>query len=423
MRSGEADEPGSSDYNKRLWRRERNETTIHQTQPQKESAGSNEWDVPAGLLHNVSQPHHLCFHQFENHLVVSDDRDIVSVWDWEKHIRLARFSNGNAVNARITDIKFINEDDQGLLMVGSADGICKIYRNYESSSEVELVTAWRALTELTPSNINSGLVSEWQQGQGRLLVGGDFKTIKVWSAAKELCTEEIPARSGSCVTSITADQVAGDIFVVGFGDGAVRVYDRRLPSREAMVKVWKEHRAWVVNVHMQRGGLRELVSGSRHGDIKLWDIRRDTPHLAFQATPGTLRSLSVHEHAPILAVGSDHGQVRLFNTDTTKFLAGFTPHQAVETGGFTASGNASASNFLHLANNSNFTGGSTKNPITATAFHPHRMMIAGAGLGEGDVGIFKCRIGKVDRAAEFGWEGENGHPGAVGGGVVASWTG
>lgn len=68
-----------------------------------------------------------------------------------------------------------------------------------------------------------------------------------------------------------------------------------------MVQAWRSHKQWIVNVHMQRGGMRELVSGSRNGEIKLWDIRMKEQIRHFVATKNTLRTLSVHEHAPVLA--------------------------------------------------------------------------------------------------------------------------
>lgn len=73
------------------------------------------------------------------------------------------------------------------MMTGSSDGVIKIFRNYESE-DVELVSAFRALTDLLPSNKNAGLVLDWQQGQGKLLVAGDVKVIRVWNAATEICT-------------------------------------------------------------------------------------------------------------------------------------------------------------------------------------------------------------------------------------------
>jgi len=164
MKDSEAEEPGSLEYNKRLWRRTRNEQIINETQPLKEIAGVSHWQNTLAILDNdAHQPVKLLFHQFEPHLVIADDRDGVFVWDWHQHIRLNSFSNGNKDGARITSLKFLNEDDVALLMVGSSDGILKIYRNYESPQDIELLTAWRALSDLVPSNRSSGLVVEWQQ--------------------------------------------------------------------------------------------------------------------------------------------------------------------------------------------------------------------------------------------------------------------
>ena len=110
-----------------------------------------------------------------------------SIWNWKDSPRLNRFSNGNPLGSKIDETRFINEDDQALLMTGSSDGIVKVFRNYESKKHVELVSAFRALTNLLPSNKNAGIVLDWQQGQGKLLVGGDVKGIRIWNAATEIC--------------------------------------------------------------------------------------------------------------------------------------------------------------------------------------------------------------------------------------------
>lgn len=78
MKPNEPDEPGSDDYNARLWRRVRNEKTLAMTQPLKGLAGASHWDIPNGFFNNGSQPMKMCFHQFEDHLVVADDRD--NIW-------------------------------------------------------------------------------------------------------------------------------------------------------------------------------------------------------------------------------------------------------------------------------------------------------------------------------------------------------
>lgn len=305
MRPSEADEPGSLDYNERLWRRNRNDKIIGSTQPLKDMAGTGRWDVPAGILTNSAPPMKMVFHQFEDHLAVSDDRDTVTIWDWHHERQLSRFSVGNPRSSRISEMRFINEDDQALLMTGSSDGVIKIFRNYESQKNVELVASYRALTDLVPSTHNAGLVFEWQQGQGRVLVAGDLRVIRVWQAGSELSVADIPARSGSCVTSLTSDQVEGNILIAGFGDGAVRVYDQRNRPAESMVRVWKEHKSWIVGCHLQRGGMRELISAERSGTVRLWDIRNEKSVGVIKGRSdggmGTTRTLSVHEHAPVFA--------------------------------------------------------------------------------------------------------------------------
>ena len=189
-------------------------------------------------------------------------------------------------------------------MAGSSDGVIRIYRHYDSDEGIELASAWRALTHMVPSNVNSGMVFDWQQVSGRLLVAGDVKVIRVWEAGREVCVADINARSGSCVTSLTSDQMTGDIFVAGFGDGAVRVFDIREKPQTAMVKKWKDtnDQDWVRSVHMQRGGQRELLSASRNGKVKLWDIRMDKPLKTIRTTRDVLRTASTHEHLPVFAV-------------------------------------------------------------------------------------------------------------------------
>ena len=298
-------------------------------------------------------------------------------------------------------------------MTGSSDGVIRLFRNYESASSVELITAFRALTDLEPSNKAAGLVFDWQQSRGLILVAGDIRSIRVWNAGTEICTADINARSGAPITSLTSDQVEGNLFIAGFGDGALRLYDQRERPAAAMARVWKEHKAWVTNVHLQRGGQRELVSACRNGEVKLWDLRWDKSIKTIKATKDTLRTLSVHEHAPVFAVGTDRHAIRIFSmmenpsaslnllrqpttasslsvattvasspiVQTLAPTMGATPTVAM---GTVLSTFEPYSSFLHQSRTS---------PIAVTNFHPHRMMVAGAALGDSHVNIYACRKG------------------------------
>ncbi|KAL2019584.1 hypothetical protein VTK56DRAFT_9481 [Thermocarpiscus australiensis] len=365
MKVPEAEEPGSHEYNERLWRRSRNEAVLRETQPQKTHARTHRWNNQIGVISNGSQPSKMVFHQFENYVAVADDGNTIAVWDWNANGRKSRFSNGNPEGSRISDMRFINEDDQALLMTGSSDGVIRVYRNYDSDEGVELASAWRALTHMVPSNVNSGMVFEWQQVNGQVLVAGDERVIRIWNAGQEMCTHEIPARSGSCVTSLTTDQMTGNIFVAGFGDGAIRVFDARMKPQETMVRKWKdESRQWVRSVHMQRGGQRELLSASRNGKVHLWDIRMEQPLKTFQTTRDVLRTASTHEHLPVFAVGTSAHLVKVFDFDGNE-LSRLEPY-------------------------SSFLQGHKGTPIAATAFHPHRMLLGCAARGDNYISLYTC---------------------------------
>lgn len=366
MRKSEVDEPGSLEYTQRIWRRNRNEAIINETQPQKNLSLRGDWKTNIAFFNNKTQPRILKFSQFENYLISSDDRDNITVFDWEQKNHLSRFSNGNPFGTKITDLKLLNEDDLPLLLTGSSDGIVKIYKDFHSGEESRLVSSWRALTDLLLTPRSTGLLMEWQQSRGSLLVTGDVKVIRIWDAPRELCVVDVPARSSSSITSLTSDQVAGNIFVSGFADGTIRVYDRRLDPRDSMVKLWKvkdeERPTSITNVHMQRGGYRELVSGSSNSEVNLWDIRLNEPVVSFRGHEKTMTNLQIHEHAPIIATGSR--MIRIWTTNGDLIS------------------NVKNPNGYSLQNRTPY--------ISSLSLHPHRMMFAANNTHDPYISVYKC---------------------------------
>ncbi|GAV48920.1 hypothetical protein ZYGR_0N03250 [Zygosaccharomyces rouxii] len=397
MRRHETDEPGSVEYSARVWRRNRNESIIQETQAEKKLALYGDWSNRVVTLDNKTQPKLLRFAQFENHLVSVDERDEVTVFDWDSKRTLSRFSNGNPFGTKVTDLKFLNEDDAALLLAGSSDGIVKIYKNIHSNDDLELISAWRGLTDMLLTPRSSGLLTEWQQIRGSLLTTGDVKIIRAWDAHTETVEVDIPAKTSSLITSITSDQLAGNLVVAGFADGSLRVYDRRVDPRDSMVRLWGpgagSRRTWINNVHMQRGGCRELVSGATNGVVELWDIRMNEPVGMFtdenvqqqngQRRTTTMTTTQVHEHAPIIATGTK--QVKIWTTSGDLLSSFKNQHN---TGG--VAGTLAVTGIRStLSSSSAF--------LSSMAFHPHRMMLAAANSHDTGISIYKCE----DRNSEF----------------------
>lgn len=163
------------------------------------------------------------FHQFEPHLISADDRGNIAVYEWEKNSRLNYFSNGTPKGVPITTLRFVNEDDIALLMTATgaslsltrtlfarahclklpllslaADGDVRLFRSYESPDDVKLISSFQGMSEELPrssTQADAGLVVEWQQGRGQLLMGGNVKYIRVWDATRELTIQVRPPLS------------------------------------------------------------------------------------------------------------------------------------------------------------------------------------------------------------------------------------
>jgi len=96
--------------------------------------------------------------------------------------------NGNPPGTSVTSVIVINQEVGGIVVVGSSEGIVRLYRNFDPVMEqgpVQMVSAFRALNEVIQLRQGSGVVLDWKQSAGTLLVGGDSRAIKVWDAQTE----------------------------------------------------------------------------------------------------------------------------------------------------------------------------------------------------------------------------------------------
>lgn len=128
-----------------------------------------------------------------------------------------------------------------------------------------MVSAFRGLTELVSMRHGTGIVTDWRQAGGNLLIGGDARVIRLWDAHTEsqvlvssmlvvlelrlICLgQDLDTNSESPVTSIASDHGSSQIFVAGFADGMAKIFDRRLAENNAVVRSYSDHTSWIQNV-------------------------------------------------------------------------------------------------------------------------------------------------------------------------------
>jgi len=298
-------------------------------------------------------------------MVVAYGTDALSVWNWEAGHKLHVFSNSNPLPSRVTTLKFLNEYERGLLLVGSNDGIIRIWQGIESSETLRLVSAWRALPEAPPSHNSTSMVVEWQQDQGRLLVAGDVGFVRVWDAERELSVQDIPTECSVGVTSIASH---GRIFATGCQDGTVRLFDVRVQNKYSHVSTFTEHKSWIVGVAMPKVRDNMIVSCATTGDIKFWQAGYPNPSLGVSNNEPT-SALAVHDFAPVLACGSLSQKIKLINF---------------------------AGDELSLIRYHDGFLGQRIGPVSCLAFHPYKMYLA-AGATDSIVSIYTGDSGRISQ--------------------------
>ncbi|PFH49822.1 hypothetical protein AMATHDRAFT_178237 [Amanita thiersii Skay4041] len=307
MRQAEADEPGSVQYNYQVWRQQRNEKVILETQAQAQVAEHCKWDRPVASLQISGYPLTMVLHSYDHHLIVANEHDMISVWDWSQRKRLNYFCNGNLPGTSITSLHIINQDVGGIIVTGSADGIVRLYRNYDptmNQGPVQMVSAFRGLNEMIQMRQGSGMVMDWKQAAGTLLVGGDSRVIKAWDAQTETQGLDLETATDSPVTTLASDPGPSQTFLAGFADGTVKLFDRRLED-DSIVRSYSEHTSWIQNVRWHPTLSGQYLSASLEGQVKLFDIRGSgsAVHTWDLLPTGTsMSTFDVHPLSPVFGI-------------------------------------------------------------------------------------------------------------------------
>lgn len=311
----------------------------------------------------------------------------------------------NDSNARITAMAWVNESYDALLLLGSDDGVVRVWRDTShsdftqaapaasttispstppaaSASSCELVTAFCSLPDIDLASRGSGTVLSWQQTAGTLVVGGNSSTIRVWDLGREQNVRTFHTGHETCLTALATTTVSNSTLLppaqhmlqphidstpvtwtfAGFADGTIAVYDERVHTNGGRVHFSHTHSNWVSHAHL-RADVPEVVIGSVRGAVKFWDLRTQRTYKTLEVQKSPLTALSVHSCAPIMATGS-HAQFIKILTLSGEQIGNIIKYY---------------DGFL----------GQRIGPVSSLAFHPHKLLLA-ASSTDGIVSLYQA---------------------------------
>ena len=151
----------------REWRRKRQERFYNAANDLKEIAGNKKFEKQIALINDnrIDAPSHLKLHPNEPLTIFSDNRSMISVWNWRDSVRLTSFTNPSSLP--ISSLSLMNTHHRFQVLVGTADGAVRVWGSVDSSPT--LLTSWRAFPEDPMRSGNQSLVFDWNENENSLV--------------------------------------------------------------------------------------------------------------------------------------------------------------------------------------------------------------------------------------------------------------
>jgi len=345
--------------------------------------------------------------------------------------------------ARVSDMIWINEQEQPLLCTASVDGRIRVWRNavpdvvvgVDAGEELNeggsADSQWRLPPRgmfgghsLPPSGhwgkekiiasfhgvpdagrggaaSSGGVVMQWQASSGRLVTAGASPMVRIWDMQREQVVglARVSGGADTAVTCITSAYPGTGVVLLGKNTGTISVLDTRMRGvRHDASKVasrLREHRRWVVGLSQPRSGSGfSVVSGCVDGEVKLWDLRHNESVRTIKAHSSPMTACVVHDWAPVIATGSTSQNVRLWKLDS---LAAWSPPGADSKAPTVHTASSATSEAVHpigvLRYHEGFLG-QRIGSVAALAFHPYNMLLA-SGATDPFVGVYATSVDTV----------------------------
>uniref|UniRef100_A0A915HUM9 Raptor N-terminal CASPase-like domain-containing protein n=1 Tax=Romanomermis culicivorax TaxID=13658 RepID=A0A915HUM9_ROMCU len=282
-------------------------------------------------------------------LLCAGENGSVSFWNTENGSHFYRLNNDTSrTKSNVSFIDFVNptSSPEPYVLTGTEDGEirvwdCKLSKRYVdidarlnslsmndannnftatttsnlTTVKPRLVSAWNTVPFWIKSKLSLRATFFWEQEAALLMMGGESNVIAIWDAHQEQKTQEIALPSfDGFVVSITADTVGHHIIAAGCTDGAVRLFDCRVPDSKRRLTTLghlRDSPADCVRLQDKSVG-NHLVACSSDGSVCVWDPRlfREPLHSFSMADPvvqknmqndlfGSSASLSYNTSLPI----------------------------------------------------------------------------------------------------------------------------
>lgn len=268
---------------------------------------------------------------------------------------LSKFPSLCPEGIKITSMLWINVHQDPLLLVGSADGVIRIWKTMDKKCKLinpEYKSGFTGLPLLSnqKSYNGIGLICKYDKNNSNLYVSGSQNNIRVWNLEKEKCVSIIEGNNNGINENnnnnmdnnnnkwlVSCLDACNNLVISGDDVGCVRVYDIRCSNNEYILRSEiKDSNNWIVRVNICEDK-KEIVSVSMTGEINYYDLNTRKCTSTIKAYDDEiLTACDIHPIYPLIATGSKSGQLNMFNMDSKELLCSYTSHSGMFSRSFSA---------------------------------------------------------------------------------------
>jgi regulator-associated protein of mTOR len=263
------------------------------------------------------------------------------------------FAHGPAISAidntlstlgGVSSCQWLQQDSSELFLAGTSETTVHIFNTVKSTQ----LAAWRPFVPAVGQR--SPVITCWNKQL--LFTSGNVPFIRAWDLTREHGIFDLATSVNAGVTTLC--DVGGNGLIAGFGSGTVKFFDPRegLEASKDLVGFT----SCTIGLAVPLTSPNSVVAASRDGKVNIWDLRSGSskqcsPMRSFATkVKSEVSAFALHSVAPILACGYLE-QIHLYNLNgeqlrVIRYHEGFLEERI--------------------------------GPISALAFHPHKLVVAAA---------------------------------------------